>query len=159
MLSVGIKKKKWAFHANILNIKTPQVCDIKNNTKIGISQCRLRLCILHVLWCSVFLYGQFFHGAHKLFDFSTLFTTFFLWTSLPFIISKFYGNWLFKRRYCASNCQQTTYCVTFWRMAWKRERTENWCKEQVDALKVFILFCRYVQCFNLLRSGNKLVYL
>ena len=33
----------------------------------------------------VFLYGPFCHGAHKL-DLSTLFTTFFLWTSLSFII-------------------------------------------------------------------------
>jgi len=30
------------------------------------------------------LYGPFCHGAHKL-DLSTLFTTFFLWTSPPFI--------------------------------------------------------------------------
>jgi len=36
-----------------------------------------------VVFC-VFLYGPFCHGAHK-FDLSTLFTTFFLWTSLPFI--------------------------------------------------------------------------
>jgi len=33
----------------------------------------------------VFFYGPFCHGAHKL-DLSTLFTTFFLWTSLPFIL-------------------------------------------------------------------------
>jgi len=33
----------------------------------------------------VFLYGPFCHGAHKL-DLSTLFTTFFLWTSPPFIL-------------------------------------------------------------------------
>ena len=37
-----------------------------------------------VMFC-VFLYGPFCHGAHKL-DLSTLFTTFFLWTSLPFIL-------------------------------------------------------------------------
>jgi len=37
-----------------------------------------------VMFC-VFLYGTFCHGAHKL-DLSTLFTTFFLWTSLPFIL-------------------------------------------------------------------------
>ena len=36
-----------------------------------------------VMFC-VFLYGPFCRGAHKL-DLSTLFTTFFLWTSLPFI--------------------------------------------------------------------------
>jgi len=34
----------------------------------------------------VFLYGPFCHGAHKL-DLSTLFTTFFLWTSPPFILN------------------------------------------------------------------------
>jgi len=39
-----------------------------------------------VMFC-VFLYGPFCHGAHKL-DLSTLFTTFFLWTSLPFIFNK-----------------------------------------------------------------------
>jgi len=38
-----------------------------------------------VMFC-VFLYGSFCHGAHKL-DLSTLFTTCFLCTSLPFIIS------------------------------------------------------------------------
>jgi len=38
-----------------------------------------------VMFC-VFLYGPFCHGAHKL-DLSTLFTTFFLWTSPPFILS------------------------------------------------------------------------
>ena len=37
-----------------------------------------------VMFC-VFLNGPFSHGAHKL-DLSTLFTTCFLWTSLPFII-------------------------------------------------------------------------
>ena len=36
-----------------------------------------------VMFCA-FLYGPFCHGAHKL-DLSTLFTTFFLLTSLPFI--------------------------------------------------------------------------
>jgi len=36
-----------------------------------------------VMFC-VFLFGPFCHGAHKL-DLSTLFTTFFLWTSLLFI--------------------------------------------------------------------------
>jgi len=40
---------------------------------------------LYILWCSVFLYRPFCHGAHKL-DLSTLLTTFFLWTSLPFIL-------------------------------------------------------------------------
>ena len=35
---------------------------------------------------TIFLYGPFCHGAHKL-DLSTLFTTFFLWTSLPFILT------------------------------------------------------------------------
>jgi len=39
-----------------------------------------------VMFC-VFLYGPFCHGTHKL-DLSTLFTTFFLWTSLPFILSE-----------------------------------------------------------------------
>jgi len=39
-----------------------------------------------VMFC-VFLYGPFCHGAHKL-DLSTLFTTFFLWTSPPFIFSQ-----------------------------------------------------------------------
>ena len=39
---------------------------------------------MFVMFC-VFLYGPFCHGAHKL-DLSTLFTTFFLWTSLPFIL-------------------------------------------------------------------------
>jgi len=38
-----------------------------------------------VMFC-VFLYGPFCHGAHKL-DLSTLFTTFFLWTS-PFIFNQ-----------------------------------------------------------------------
>jgi len=33
----------------------------------------------------MFLYGPFCHGAHKL-DLSTLFKTFFLWISLPFIL-------------------------------------------------------------------------
>jgi len=37
-----------------------------------------------VMLC-VFLYGPFCHGAHKI-DVSTLFTTFFLWKSLPFIL-------------------------------------------------------------------------
>ena len=37
-----------------------------------------------VMFC-VILYGPFCHGAHKL-DLSTLFTTFFLWTSPPFIL-------------------------------------------------------------------------
>jgi len=37
-----------------------------------------------VMFC-VFLYGPFCHGAHKL-DLSTLFTSFFLWTSPPFIL-------------------------------------------------------------------------
>ena len=37
-----------------------------------------------VMFC-VFLYWPFCHGAHKL-DLSTLFTTCFLWTSLPFIL-------------------------------------------------------------------------
>jgi len=37
-----------------------------------------------VMFC-VFVYGPFCHGAHKL-DLSTLFTTFFLWTSPPFIL-------------------------------------------------------------------------
>ena len=39
-----------------------------------------------VMFC-VFLYGPFCHGAHKP-DLSTLFTTFFLWTSHPFIFTK-----------------------------------------------------------------------
>ena len=41
-----------------------------------------------VMFC-VFLYGPFCHGAHKL-DLSTLFTTFFLWTSPPFIFRQEY---------------------------------------------------------------------
>ena len=41
-----------------------------------------------VMLC-VFLYGPFCHGAHKL-DLSTLFTTFYLWTSLPFILIESY---------------------------------------------------------------------
>ena len=42
------------------------------------------MCYCFVMFC-VFLYGPFCHGAHKL-DLSTLFTTFFLWTSPPFIL-------------------------------------------------------------------------
>jgi len=45
-------------------------------------------CVLvYAVFCCVpcVLYGPFCHGAHKL-DLSTLFTTFFLWTSLPFIL-------------------------------------------------------------------------
>jgi len=44
-----------------------------------------------VMFC-VFLYGTFCHGAHKL-DLSTLLTTFFLWTSLPFILI-----WIFEEK-------------------------------------------------------------
>jgi len=50
-----------------------------------------------VMFC-VFSYGLFCHGAHKL-DLSTLFTTFFLWTSPPFtfIFQQFFsdsrGHW------------------------------------------------------------------
>jgi len=43
-----------------------------------------------VMFC-VFLYGPFCHGAHTL-DLSTLFTTFFLWTSLPFIFLKIHNQ-------------------------------------------------------------------
>ena len=44
--------------------------------------------IVYSVFCDVLcvLYGPFCHGAYKL-DLSTLFTTFFLWTSLPFILS------------------------------------------------------------------------
>jgi len=41
------------------------------------------LCCYHVCW---FLNGLFCHGALKL-DISTLFTTFFLWTSLQFMLT------------------------------------------------------------------------
>jgi len=49
-----------------------------------------------VMFC-VFLYGPFCHGAHKL-DLSTLFTTFFLWTSPPFILES-YWRFILKQRY------------------------------------------------------------
>ena len=48
-----------------------------------------------VLFC-VFWYGPFCHGAHKL-DLSTLFTTFCLCTSLPFI-SYIHNSWKCKQR-------------------------------------------------------------
>ena len=50
--------------------------------------CVLVFCVF--LCCSVcwFLYGPFYHGALKL-DISTLFTTFFLWTSLKFILKTY----------------------------------------------------------------------
>ena len=57
----------------------------RKTQKIVISLCLLRLCLLRVWWFSVFLYRPFCHGAYKL-DLSTLFTTFFLWTLLPFIL-------------------------------------------------------------------------
>jgi len=41
-----------------------------------------------LFWVVTFLYGSFCHGFHKL-DLSTLLTTFFLWTSLPFILHLF----------------------------------------------------------------------
>ena len=46
-------------------------------------------CLISVAsWCSTcwFVYVQFCHGSLKL-DMSTLFTTFFLWTSLQFMLS------------------------------------------------------------------------
>jgi len=52
------------------------------------SKCLLRHGVVHVLCRSVclFLYRPFCHGALKLYI-STLFTTFFLWTSLKFILT------------------------------------------------------------------------
>jgi len=54
-----------------------------------------------VMFC-VFLYGQFCHGAHKL-DLSTLFTTFFLWTSLPFIF------WFIEQFIFTQQCKYNMY--------------------------------------------------
>jgi len=52
------------------------------------SKCMLCLGVLgvFVLFC-MFVFVRFFHGALK-HDISTLFTTFFLWTSLQFILLK-----------------------------------------------------------------------
>ena len=59
----------------------------KTATKIIYSDGLLRLLGLRVFYCSMclFLYGPFCHGVLKL-DLSTLFTTFFLRTSLQFIL-------------------------------------------------------------------------
>jgi len=47
--------------------------------------CVLVLCLFLCCSMCLFLYGPFWHGALKL-DISTLFTKFFLWTSLQFIL-------------------------------------------------------------------------
>jgi len=52
--------------------------------KLFLYVCCVFVYSVFVMFC-VFLYGPFCHGAHKL-DLSTLFTTFVLWTSLPFSI-------------------------------------------------------------------------
>jgi len=63
---------------------------LKTRTQKFFSECLLRIGVLHVfvLFC-VCLYEQAIcHGALKL-DISTLFTTFFLWTSLQFICTSY----------------------------------------------------------------------
>jgi len=60
---------------------------IRKTQKYVFSKCLLRHDVVRVFVSSlVFLYGQFCHGALK-HDISTLFTTFFVWTSLQFIFS------------------------------------------------------------------------
>jgi len=71
-------------------MKSTHMVLMPKNTKIVYSECLLRLGVLCVLCCSVclFLYAQFCRVALTL-DMSTLFTTFFLWTSLQFILDHF----------------------------------------------------------------------
>jgi len=58
----------------------------KKTQKYMFSKCLLRHDVVRVFVSSlVFLYGPFCHGALK-HDISTLFTTFFVWTSLQFIL-------------------------------------------------------------------------
>jgi len=69
-----------------LKIKNRKIRKTQNNSYFLMSVATLyTLCF--VMFC-VFLYGPFCHGAHKL-DLSTLFTTVFLWASLPFIFHIF----------------------------------------------------------------------
>jgi len=66
----------------------------KKKTKTEKSECLLRHGVIPVLCCSgCWFTGPFCHGALKL-DISTLFTTFFLWMSVQFILFKLFmkGN-------------------------------------------------------------------
>jgi len=62
-----------------------------------------------VMFC-VFLYGPFCHGAHKP-DLSTLFTTFFHCTSLPFIFSTAFVKVYLNKNNCFS---YETFLESFW---------------------------------------------
>jgi len=68
------------------NGKTPKHTTTKKPTTV-FSKCLFRLFVLCVSCCSknLFLYGPFCHSALKL-DISTLFATFFLWTSFIILI-------------------------------------------------------------------------
>jgi len=60
-----------------------------------------------VMFC-VFLYRPFCHGAYKL-DLSTLFTPFFLWTSLPFIFRLSF-DWEHTCNFTYTLCETCLYC-------------------------------------------------
>ena len=78
-------------HSARLERKVNTVCVWQNpkNTFILNVSCVLVFCVIMCRSVCLFLYGSFCHGVLKL-DMSTLFTTFFLWTSLIYIVRIFF---------------------------------------------------------------------
>jgi len=86
-----------------------------------------------VMFC-VFLYGPFCHGAHKP-DLSTLFTSFFLWTSLPFIFVNYTSIWMKCNLYKLLNALSLRYsnyivCLYF---SWRRN-------SPLEILNAFVIY-------------------
>jgi len=94
-----------------------------------------------VMFC-VFLYGPFCHGAHKL-DFSTLFTTIFLWTSLPFIHWEFNCNYMYIYSIC--------YNTTFWKLIGIFNLNNLW-KQAFLYTFVFLYVFVFIMCHDAMLS-------
>ena len=89
----------------------------EQSSTIVFSKCLLHHGVVHDLCrlCVSFLYGPFRHGALKL-DISTLFTAFFLWTSLYIILKK--GHCSRIHTFCCLNIQSEAFMDTNQKHGW-----------------------------------------
>jgi len=95
-----------------------------------------------VMFC-VFLYRQFCHGAYKL-DLSTLFTTFCLWTSLSFILTKVGSR--------SRSQSKIKPCMTVFRV---RSISLNPWWDLLITLHKCQVWKDYVQCLGLTKVGSR----